>query len=158
MNVRVAAVVWLAGALTVGCQSQEGQLIASVSLQTQAEERKRAIYDEVELIAGSGAEEDAPEEEPAYEPEPEPEPEPDAGTLEQRAQEEMSYSDDSALCGNGEVDEGELCDTAIVEGEGVCPVECNPAPGCPDEVLVIRGCGTRCMADTEPFEVCLANR
>lgn len=157
MNARIAAVVWFAGALAVGCQSQEGQLSASVSLQTQADEQKRAIYDEVELIAGSGAEEDEPaepEDEPAYDPEPEP----DAGTLEERAQEEMSFSDDSHMCGNGEVDEGELCDTAIVEGEGVCPDECNPAPGCPDEILVIRGCGTRCMAETEPSEECLANR
>jgi hypothetical protein len=154
MNARIAAVVWFTGVL-VGCQSQEGQLSASVSLQTQAEEQKRAIYDEVELIAGSGAEEDEPtepEEEPAYEPEP------DAGTLEERAEEEESYSDDSHMCGNGEIDEGELCDTAIVEGEGVCPDECDPAPGCPDEVLVIRGCGTRCMAETEPTEECLANR
>jgi hypothetical protein len=159
MNARIAAVVWFTGALTVGCQSQEGQLSASVSLQTQAEEQKRSIYDEVELIAGSGAEEDEPaepDEEPAYDPEPELEP--DAGTLEQRAQEEMSYSDDSHMCGNGEIDEGELCDTAIVEGEGVCPDECDPAPGCPDEVLVIRGCSTRCMAETEPSEECLANR
>jgi hypothetical protein len=157
MNARIATVVWLIGALAIGCQSQEGQLGASVSLQRQAEDRKRAIYDEVELIAGAGAEEDAPmeaEDEP-YEPEPE---QADAGSLEERALEDMSYSDDSPLCGNGELDDGELCDPFIVEGEGVCPEECEPPPGCPDEVLVVRGCVTRCMPESEPSEECLAKR
>jgi len=157
MKARMVAVVWSLGVLAVGCQSHEGQLTASVSLQAQAEERKRSIYDEVELIAGSGAEEDEPEQaEPDAEADEEPEA--DAGTLEQRAQEEESYSDDSPLCGNGELDLGEHCDTGIVEGEGVCPLECNPPPECPDEVLVIRGCGSRCMPEHEPSEECLANR
>lgn len=157
MNARIAAVIGSMSLLVVGCQSHEGHVSASVSLQAQAEERKRSIYDEVELIAGSGAEEDEPEQAEPDAPFEEEAPA-DAGTLEQRAEEEESYSDDSPLCGNGELDIGEHCDISIIEGEGTCPLECNPPPGCPEEVLVIRGCNTRCMAESEPSAACLADR
>src|SRR5262249_19962943 len=40
-------------------------------------------------------------------------------------------------CGNGVVDSdvGELCDTGIVAGPGVCPTECDDGLACTDDVL-----------------------
>lgn len=160
MKLRFLAAIWLIGALSAGCQSQEAQG-ASLSLKRAAQDEKRAADDDIEMIAGSGAEEDEPaegEDEPnededarhAAEPA-----EPDA-SVEDRALEEMGWSDDSGLCGNGVVDEAELCDYAILEGEGACPDECQPAPGCPEETLVVRGCMTYCMQHEAPSEECLA--
>lgn len=145
MKLRVCIVIWSIGVLGAGCQSQGEQHSASVSLAREADE---AVRDEVELIAGSGAEEDEPvEDEDAGEPEP---------SIEERIAEEEGWSDDSAQCGNGVLDGQELCDYGILEGEGACPESCDPAPGCPDETLVMRGCMTRCMQHEEPSEECLA--
>lgn len=149
MKLRFYAATWSIGVLAVGCQSQGPQQGASLSLQRESQEAKQAVYDEVELIAGSGAEEDEPD---AAQAEPI---EPDA-SIEERVAEEMAWSDDSPLCGNGLLDEEELCDYAILEGEGACPESCDPEPGCPDETLVIRGCQTHCMLHDVPSEACLA--
>jgi len=153
MQLRFYAVIWAMGAVVLGCQSQDGQYAATVSLQQQADSQRRSIYDEVELLAGSGAEEDQPIEPDAAQPY-EPEPEEEA-ILEERVEQAMSVADDSPLCGNGELDDLELCDPLILEGEGACPERCDPPPGCPDETLVISGCSTHCMAEDEPSEECL---
>lgn len=142
--------------VSLGCQSQGGPPAATLSLQGQAYEAERAIYHQVDLIeaAGSGAEEDEPD---ASEQDPQSSTEagsPDAG-LEEEIAEITRLADDSPLCGNGELDEGELCDFAIREGDGACPEVCTPKPGCPDEVLVVHGCATHCMAQAEPSEECL---
>jgi hypothetical protein len=162
MKLRLLAAIWSIGLLGAGCQSQEAQG-ASLSLKREARDERRALYDEVELIAGSGADEDdrAHEEdarhaaEPTEPAEPAEPAEPDA-SIEDRVLEEMGWADDSGLCGNGVVDEGERCDYAILEGEGTCPDECDPEPGCPDETLVVRGCMTYCMQHEEPSDECLA--
>jgi hypothetical protein len=150
MKVRFLAIIGAMGVLGAGCQSQEAHG-ASLSLKRDAANARHALYDEVELIAGSGAEEDEPLEQ-------EEEAEPDAGVderVQERLNEELGWSDDSGLCGNGVIDADELCDYAILEGEGMCPEECNPAPGCPDETLVVRGCMTHCMQHEEPSAECL---
>ena len=149
--------IWSIGALAIGCESQGGEYSAAVSLQRRADDEKREIYDQVELIAGSGAEED----EPADEVEDDAARtaagvEPDA-SIEEQVEEEESWADDSHLCGNGGLDLGERCDIGILEGVGACPDRCDPEPGCPDETLVVRGCGTYCMPEAEPSEACQTN-
>jgi hypothetical protein len=151
MKLRFLAVIWSIGVLGAGCQSQEAQG-ASLSLKRDAANARQALYDEVELIAGSGAEEDEPVDEAE-------EAEPDAGLderVQERLEDELGWSDDSGLCGNGVIDADELCDYAIMEGEGMCPEACDPAPGCPDETLVVRGCMTHCMQHEEPSDECLS--
>jgi len=54
-------------------------------------------------------------------------------------------SDDSARCGNGMLDVGELCDIAIKEGEGMCPTECEQPDACHAGKLEARGCWTQCV-------------
>src|SRR5688500_4163099 len=130
MKLRYSAIIWSIGVLSTGCQSQ-GTQGAALSLQGQADEKREALYDQVELIAGSGAEEDAPEEAEPEDAEDErraAEPaEPDA-SVEEQVLEDMGWSDDSGSCGNGVLDESELCDYAILEGEGTCPESCDPPP------------------------------
>lgn len=155
MKLRFLAAIWLIGALSAGCESQEAQG-ASLSLKRAAQDERRSRDDD-ELMAGSGAEEDTEgeslaEQDVRYAAEPA---EPDA-SVEDRVLEEMGWSDDSGLCGNGVVDEAELCDYAILEGEGACPEECEPEPGCPEETLVVRGCMTYCMQHEAPSEECIA--
>lgn len=153
MKLRFFTIIWSIGALSSGCHSQ-GTRDAALSLQGEADEQRQALYDQVELIAGSGAEEDEPEPEEDERRAAEPA-EPDA-SVDEQVLEEMGWSDDSASCGNGVLDENELCDYAILEGEGMCPDSCDPAPGCPDETLIVRGCMTRCMPHDEPSDECLA--
>jgi hypothetical protein len=160
MRLRIQALIWSIGVLSVGCQSQGVESRATVSSQAQAERAAREIYDQVELLpaAGSGAEEDEPADESddvarqAQEAEQETS-SPDGGR--EAIEELLRSADDSALCGNGELDQGELCDFGITDGVGECPDHCSPKPGCPDETLVVHGCGTRCMPDEEPSEECL---
>lgn len=48
-------------------------------------------------------------------------------------------------CGNGVVDEGEACDTAIARGAaGACPDGCSGAQGCVRNELVGSACEARC--------------
>jgi hypothetical protein len=147
--------IWSIGALAIGCESQGSEYSAAVSLQSRAEEQ-REMRDEMELSAGSGAEEDEPVDDDTARMAEADEVEPDASIEEQVAEEE-SWADDSHLCGNGELDLGERCDIGIEEGEGLCPHRCDPEPGCPDETLVVRGCGTYCMPEAAPSEACQAN-
>jgi hypothetical protein len=52
-----------------------------------------------------------------------------------------------AVCGNGRVDEGELCDTAITAGvPGACPIECEGGNACAPKKLVGPACGLQCVA------------
>lgn len=57
-----------------------------------------------------------------------------------------SDPDCSATCGNGRVDAGERCDTAIATGTGACPLSCSDGVPCTDDLLVDAGtCSARCM-------------
>ncbi|MCB9558226.1 MAG: hypothetical protein H6707_19070 [Deltaproteobacteria bacterium] len=51
----------------------------------------------------------------------------------------QSDDDCSALCGNGQVDSGETCDTAISSGAGSCPQSCNDNNDCTNDSLVSGG-------------------
>ena len=54
-------------------------------------------------------------------------------------------SDDSGRCGNGVLDDDELCEIGIPEGEeGACPSECG-GDECNPERLEVRGCWTVCL-------------
>ncbi|MCA9672473.1 MAG: VWA domain-containing protein [Myxococcales bacterium] len=47
-----------------------------------------------------------------------------------------------SCCGNGQLDPGEQCDTAIASGQGACPAGCNDNDPCTKDTLS----GTACMA------------
>jgi hypothetical protein len=53
-------------------------------------------------------------------------------------------------CGNGQLDDGEQCDTAIPAGQpGACPTECDTADPCVTAQLLDAGtCDARCEFDT----------
>jgi cysteine-rich repeat protein len=54
-------------------------------------------------------------------------------------------NDCSAACGNGVVDTGETCDTAILVGTGRCPVACTDGMACTRDVLANPGtCTAAC--------------
>ena len=44
--------------------------------------------------------------------------------------------DCTAMCGNGILETGEVCDTGIVAGAGACPTTCNDAQSCTTDVLM----------------------
>jgi cysteine-rich repeat protein len=48
-------------------------------------------------------------------------------------------NDCQAGCGNGVVDPGETCDTAITTGAGKCPTSCNDGVACTTDVLINPG-------------------
>lgn len=52
-------------------------------------------------------------------------------------------NDCSAMCGNGILEAGELCDMAIVAGPGACPMTCNDSQSCTTDALVS---GNSCQA------------
>lgn len=55
-------------------------------------------------------------------------------------------SDCSAMCGNGLLEPGELCDPAITAGAGACPTSCNDAQTCTTDALVNAGsCQAHCV-------------
>lgn len=161
MPCRFVAIMGVLFTLTSGCTSQDAYT-ATVSLKQQAERAERAVYSEVHYVAaaGSGAE-DEPIEPPHDPAEPEDDGEPvdypDA-SFEQRVREAQTFSDDSPLCGNGELDLAELCDPLITEGEGACPERCDPLPGCPAEELVVDGCATHCKPLAPAPESCFSGR
>ena len=54
--------------------------------------------------------------------------------------------DCSATCGNGRLDAGETCDTAIASGAGACPTTCADGMPCTDDLLIDGGtCSARCL-------------
>jgi hypothetical protein len=62
-------------------------------------------------------------------------------------------SDTPPICGNGTVDTGELCDTAIAAGEpGACPTACDDGLPCTRDELVGEGCYAACS--TTPITTC----
>lgn len=151
----------------VGCESQgvAGGALPGISTKRNAIVgdlvREGARLQEAELMAGSGAEEDLPlavaletarleREEMAREQlEEDALLDTDAGV--DPFAEEASLGDDSVRCGDGELDEDELCDIAIAVGEeGACPTSCNAAPDCPEQTLILRTCWTRCAAEPAP--------
>lgn len=55
--------------------------------------------------------------------------------------------DCTAMCGNGEFESGELCDTGITAGAGACPTTCNDQQACTTDTLVSANtCQARCVA------------
>ncbi|MGE0400076.1 MAG: DUF4215 domain-containing protein [Kofleriaceae bacterium] len=55
-------------------------------------------------------------------------------------------NDCTAMCGNGILETGELCDTAIVAGAGSCPTACNDSESCTTDALMSGGsCQARCV-------------
>jgi len=55
------------------------------------------------------------------------------------------YGDDSVRCGNGVLDEDELCEIALPEGEpGACPSGCSEDE-CHPEIMEVRGCWSVCI-------------
>jgi hypothetical protein len=103
-------------------------------------------------MAGSGAELDAPDagmgdaaSAPVDHPQPQ-EPRPVSSDT----------ADDDVRCGNGVLDDNELCDISIPDGDkGACPTVCS-SDACHPEALEIRGCMSRCMP-IEPGADCEAN-
>ena len=58
----------------------------------------------------------------------------------------------SSFCGNGEVDNGESCDSAITEGPGVCQTECvDDGNACTNENFF--GTAADCDARCAPFAI-----
>jgi cysteine-rich repeat protein len=45
-------------------------------------------------------------------------------------------NDCTAVCGNGIVEAGELCDTGITSGAGACPVSCDDSQSCTTDTLI----------------------
>jgi cysteine-rich repeat protein len=58
----------------------------------------------------------------------------------------MNTDDDcSAMCGNGVLEAGELCDTGITLGAGACPTTCDDGVTCTADTLTGAGsCGATC--------------
>lgn len=52
--------------------------------------------------------------------------------------------DCSASCGNGFVDSGETCDTAITSGTGACPASCDDAIACTTDAMTGSACTAAC--------------
>jgi hypothetical protein len=48
-------------------------------------------------------------------------------------------------CGNGVVDDWEACDTAIAEGEGACPAACDDGDACTSDILSGSECQATCL-------------
>ena len=66
-----------------------------------------------------------------------------------------SVEDDdcSASCGNGVIEAGETCDTAIAVGaEGACRENCDDQIACTEDKLVGSGCNVTCISS--PITVC----
>ena len=55
-----------------------------------------------------------------------------------------SDGDCTAVCGNGVLEPGELCDTGISAGAGSCPTGCDDGDACTNDVLMGSGCQTDC--------------
>lgn len=54
-------------------------------------------------------------------------------------------NDCSAMCGNGVLEAGELCDTGITAGAGACPIGCNDNQACTtDQLVSANTCQARC--------------
>jgi len=53
-------------------------------------------------------------------------------------------SDCTAACGNGALEDGELCDTMIVAGEGACPTMCNDGMACTTDAVTGSMCQQAC--------------
>jgi hypothetical protein len=61
-------------------------------------------------------------------------------------------ADDSPWCGDGMLQDDELCDVAIPEGmPGACPTECEPLDACHAAKLMVAGCHSQCgLGDEVP--------
>lgn len=58
-----------------------------------------------------------------------------------------SDNDCTAMCGNGVVEAGELCDTGITAGAGMCPMACNDGNACTTDTLMSANtCQATCTA------------
>jgi cysteine-rich repeat protein len=61
-------------------------------------------------------------------------------------------SDCPTVCGNGQLEGDEACDTGIANGQGACPTGCNDNIACTRDQLVGTACATTCSntAITQP--------
>jgi hypothetical protein len=155
----IAALVGLLSTVCVGCGSQrpdfspaEGSISTSEEAaraeeQEQDEDQESDAARRLALTAGSGSEEDEPIE-------PMEESDTDAG-VDPDIEEQESLADDSSRCGNGILDENEMCDIGITSGEGACPERCEPEPGCPSETMVVRSCWSYCVPNEVPPAECV---
>lgn len=152
--------VWLISVAVVGCGSQRADLAASGLVSTSEEsalsgddERSARLAAAREEEEGSGEDEGTTEEE-GDEEQAEPLWDSDAGV--DPFEDEATLSDDSARCGNGILDEDEICEISIPAGQpGACPTRCRPEPGCPSETMFVRSCWSRCVPDEMPPAECL---
>lgn len=92
-------------------------------------------------IEDASAEPDAAAQADAAPPQPEPPPPPGTGDVPP-----PNASDDSAHCGDGFLDDNELCDVGIKLGQpGACPSGCNNDDPCHPQKLMVQTCWSRCV-------------
>ena len=115
-------------------QAQRDQL-SRQTVETAGFDRGDAIADRSAELADSDAGMDADPMATPEEPDPEPaEPPPVPGG-----------ADDSVRCGNGVLDNDEICEISLPEGEpGACPSKCSDDP-CKPEKMEARGCWSVCL-------------
>ena len=67
----------------------------------------------------------------------------------------LGSATDDPRCGNGVLDDTELCDVSIKEGEpGACPLVCPANDACHPEMLIAQGCFSRCVPSSQPQPSC----
>src|SRR5204863_9282710 len=69
----------------------------------------------------------------------------DAGAPARDARSDAPASDALPACGNGVLDEGEVCDTGIARGKpGACPTTCDDGISCTIDTRIGSGCTAEC--------------
>ena len=143
-GISIPAFLGMFSALLCGCWGGPGigpQIGSAGRNIAPAKSTAAALPQGATAMAGSGADLDVPDAGMGDEPSapvdspqpPEPRPAP-------------AFADDSARCGNGVLDDTELCDIAIKAGEpGACPTTCDDSDPCNPTALEVSGCMSRCV-------------